>query len=122
MKIQDGDLTYRIIGCAMNVHTELGPGLREKPYENALAVEFEEQSIDFAQQPNYPISYRNRHVGYCQPDFVVNDEVVVDCKSIPSLGEPEIGQMLNYLRIIRKRVGLILNFRGSKLEQKRVQL
>ncbi len=122
MKIEDGDLTYRIIGCAMRVHTELGPGLREKPYENALAIDFEEQDIQFAQQPSYPIFYHRRPVGVCQPDFVIEDEVVVDCKSIPSIGEPEVGQMLNYLRIAKKEVGLILNFRGTKLEKKRVQL
>tara|TARA_R110002096_G_scaffold199271_7_gene383096 strand:- start:731 stop:904 length:174 start_codon:yes stop_codon:yes gene_type:complete len=55
--MKEGDLTYQIIGCGMRVHTELGPGLREKPYENALAIDFEEQLIDYVQQPRYPIFY-----------------------------------------------------------------
>jgi len=117
----DGDLTYRIIGCAMRVHSALGPGLREKPYERALAIEFEEEGIAFSQQPCFPIFYRERPVGDCQPDFVVEDEIVVDCESISSLGDNETGQVLNYLRITRKRVGLLLNFRNTSLEQKRVQ-
>lgn len=106
----------------MQVHTGLGPGLREKPYENALAIELEDQGIKFFQQPRYPIFYKERPVGDCQPDFMVEDEVVVDCKSIPAIGDTEIGQMLNYLRITEKKVGLILNIRNPSLEHKRVQL
>jgi GxxExxY protein len=122
MKIHDGDLTYRVIGAAMQVHTELGPGLREKPYENGLAIELKERGIDYSQQPSFPIFYRDQIVGDCIPDFIVEAEVIVECKSISSIGDTEIGQMLNYLRIAKKKVGLILNFRGAKLEQKRVQL
>ena len=120
--MRDGDLTYQIIGCAMRVHTELGPGLREKPYENALAVDFEEQKLSFVQQPKYPIFYHGVPVGDCRPDLVVEDEIIVDCKSISAIGETEVAQMLNYLRIAKKQVGLILNFRGLKLEFKRVML
>ncbi|MBU6301268.1 MAG: GxxExxY protein [Verrucomicrobia bacterium] len=118
--MKEGDLTYQIIGIGMRVHRELGPGLREKPYENALAIDLEEQSIPFVQQPQYPIFYHGRVVGDCQPDLVVANEVVVDCKSIPKIGDDELGQMLNYLRIAKKRLGLILNFRPAKLEIKRV--
>lgn len=120
--MKDENLTYQIIGCAMSVHTELGPGLREKPYENALAIEFEEQGIPFSQQPSYPIFYHGKPVGDCRPDFMVFGEVVVDCKAISSIGENETGQVLNYLRITSKRVGLILNFQGAKLDFKRVVL
>jgi len=120
--IHDGDLTYRVIGCAMRVHSALGPGLREKPYERALAIEFEEEGISFVQQPCFPIFYRQQPVGDCQPDFMVEDEIVVDCKSIASMGDNETGQVLNYLRITGKQVGLLLNFRNTSLEQKRVQL
>jgi GxxExxY protein len=118
--MQVGDLTYQIIGCGMRVHSELGPGLREKPYENALAIDLQEQSIPFAQQPSYPIFYHGRIVGDCQPDFVVRDQVIVDCKSIAKIGDEELGQMLNYLRIADKSIGLILNFRGLKLDVKRI--
>lgn len=119
--MEEGDLTYRIIGCAMAVNTELGPGLREKPYENSLAIELE-HCIGFLQQPRFPIFYKDRPVGGCQPDLLVEDEVVVDCKAVNSIGAAEIGQMLNYLRIVKKSVGLILNFSGPKLDFKRVVL
>ena len=120
--MQDEDLTYQIIGSAMKVHTELGPGLREKPYENALAIEFEEQGISFQQQPCFPIFYHGKPVGDCRPDFIVFDEIIVDCKAISTIGDNEIGQVLNYLRISSRNVGLILNFHGVKLEFKRVVL
>ncbi|MFT5468314.1 MAG: GxxExxY protein [Verrucomicrobiales bacterium] len=116
----DNDPTYEIIGCAMRVHTEMGPGLREKPYENALAIEFEEQKLDFKQQPEFPLFYHNRRVGECYPDFTVRNEVVVDAKAILEIGDKEISQMLNYLRITAIRIGLILNFKNSKLEWKRL--
>ena len=118
----DDDPTYEIIGCAMRVHNELGPGLREKPYENALSFDFEEQDISFDHQPDFPIMYRGRRAGYCTPDFVVRKQTVVDTKSIPNIGDSEMAQMLNYLRISKIRLGLILNFRNPKLEWKRVVL
>lgn len=120
--MKDNDLTYQIIGSGMRVHSEPGPGLREKPYENALAVDFEEQDITFLQQPRYPIFYHGKPVGDCQPDFLVLDEIIVDCKSISSIGDNEIGQMINYLRIVKKSIALLLNFKNTQLEFKRVVL
>lgn len=118
--MKEGDLSYQIIGCAMRVHSELGPGLHEKPYENALAIDFEEQNLAFNQQPMFPIFYHGKPVGHCTPDYVVMDEIVVECKSIGKIGDDEMGQILNYLRIANKKVGLILNFKNAKLEMKRV--
>lgn len=118
--MKPGDPTYEIIGCAMRVHNELGPGLREKPYENALAVDFGEQNLDYRQQHNFPIMYHGKHVGFCTPDFTVKSEVVIDVKSIDEIRDSELAQMLNYLRISRIPLGLILNFKNSKLEWLRV--
>lgn len=120
--MEDGDITYQIIGCAMRVYTQLGPGLREKPYENALALDLKAHGIHFSQQPRHPILYLQQVVGDCQPDFVVQDEVIVECKSIQAIGDAEVGQVLNYMRIVKKTVGLIVNFHGTKLEFKRVSL
>ena len=118
--MEDGDLTYQVIGAAMAVHQELGRGLLEKPYENALAIELDERGIAFEQQPSYSIVYHGKPVGFCVPDFVIGNEVVVDCKSVKTIGDNEIAQMLNYLRIAKKAVGLVINFRGKSLEFRRV--
>ncbi len=114
------EITYAIIGAAMRVHNEIGPGLRKKPYENALCHDLDLEHFDFQQQPRFPIVYREKPVGDCIPDIVVADQIVVEVKAIDSIGDNEIGQVLNYLRIANLKVGLIVNFRNSKLEWKRV--
>jgi len=116
------DLSYEVIGACMRVHNELGPGLREKPYENALAVELEEQGIDFSQQPVFPICYHGKVVGECIPDFSVCREMLLDAKSVDAIGDNERAQMLNYLRITRYKLGLVVNFRNARLEWDRLVL
>ena len=116
----DSELTYAVIGCAMRVHNALGPGLREKPYENALVIDLERSGFFPEAQRPYPIRYLDKVVGDCVPDITVNEEILVDAKSIDSVGEGEVAQMLNYLRISRLELGLVINFRNPKLEWKRV--
>lgn len=114
MDFKDG--TYEIIGSAMRVHRALGPGLREKPYENALAIDLQNIGIKAQQQRSFPIRYLGSIVGDCIPDITVNDTVIVDVKSIDAIGENENAQMLNYLRIAQLEVGLIINFKNPELE------
>ncbi len=114
--------TEEVIGCAMEVLNVLGHGLLEKPYENALAVEFRLRGIPFEQQPAFAVLYKNEQVGFYVPDLIVRESVVVDAKTIDRITDHELGQMLNYLRITGHRVGLILNFKRAKLEWKRVIL
>jgi GxxExxY protein len=118
MTFDDG--TYDMIGCAMRVHNALGPGLREKPYENAVVIELRRCGFAVDPQRPYPIRYLGEIVGDCIPDISVNGKVLVDVKSIDVIGENEIAQMLNYLRIAEFEVGLIINFKNARLETKRV--
>src|SRR5581483_4218532 len=87
---------YRIVGCAMEVLNELGHGLHEKPYENALVVEFGLRRIPSRQQPHYDVLYKGVKVGDYVPDLVVFDQVVVDAKVLDVVSDHERGQMLNY--------------------------
>ncbi len=114
-----GDGTYEIIGCAMDVHRSIGPGLREKPYENALMIALRKRGIPADQQRAYPIRYDGQVVGDCIPD-ITSGEVLIDAKSVDVMGASEPAQMLNYLRISGKPVGLVINFRNPKLEWVRV--
>lgn len=118
--LPNNDITFRIIGSAMRVHSTLGPGLREKPYENALCIDLMENDFQVDQQRAFPIFYHEQPVGDCIPDIFVNEEIVVDVKSIDHIGDTEVAQMLNYLRIIRRPLGLIFNFKPRSLETKRV--
>jgi len=113
---------HRIVGCAMEVLNTLGHGLLEKPYENALTVEFGLQDIPFRQQPRFPVVYKGENVGEYIPDLICFDQIVVDAKTIETISDHEIGQMLNYLKITGMRVGLIVNFKRPRLEWKRVVL
>ena len=110
------------MGTAMEVLNLLGHGLNEKPYENALMVEFGLRKIPFKQQPHFDVLYKTVKVAEYAPDLIVFDSVVVDAKVIDRITDHERGQMLNYLRITKQRVGVLLNFKNAKLEWERTVL
>ena len=116
------DETHQIIGSAMEVLNTLGHGLLEKPYENALCVEFGLRNISFMQQPRFNVVYKTIKVGEYVPDLIVFDKIVVDTKTIERISDHEKGQLLNYLKITGLRVGLILNFKYAKLQWERLAL
>jgi GxxExxY protein len=116
------DEVYQIVGCAMEVLNGLGHGLHEKIYENALVVEFKLRRIAFDQQRRFDVNYKRVQVGEFVPDLITHEAIVVDAKVIDSITDHERGQMLNYLRITKLRVGVILNFKNSKLEWERIVL
>ena len=109
-----------IIGCAMAVHNEVGYGYHEKPYENALVIEFSDQNIPYSQQRQFDLEYKNRPIGVFVPDLIVFDKIIVDTKVIEKITKYEIGQMINYLKVTGLRLGYIINFKHAKLEWKRV--
>lgn len=113
---------FQIVGCAIEVIKELGHGLHEKPYENALVVEFGRRNIAIQQQRRFDVFYKGVKVAEFIPDLIAFDTVVVDAKVIDHITDHERGQMLNYLRITRLRVGVILNFKNAKLEWERIVL
>ncbi len=116
------NITEQILGSAMEVLNTLGHGLLEKPYENALVVEWKLRNIPFRQQPRFPVLYKGNKVGEYIPDLIVDDQVIVDIKVVEKLGNHEYGQMINYLKITGLQVGLIINFRFARLQWKRVVL
>jgi GxxExxY protein len=121
-KLQHGDLVYAIAGCAFEVLREVGHGFHEKPYENALVVEFGLRGIAFEQQRRFDVLYKGVRVSEFVPDLIAGAAVVVDAKVIDRITDHERGQMLNYLRITRMRVGLLINFQKPKLEWERIIL
>jgi len=114
--------TQKIIGYAFEVLNEVGHGFNEKVYENSLTVLFKTNDIAFDQQRRFPVYFRKVEVGEFIPDLIAFDSVIVDTKVIDRITDRERGQMLNYLRITKLRVGLILNFKNPRLERERVVL
>jgi GxxExxY protein len=113
---------FQIVSCAIEVLNALGHGLVEKPYENALTVEFGLRNVPFRQQPLFDVLYKEHKVGLFIPDLIAFDAIVVDTKVIDRITDHERGLMLNYLRITNLRVGVILNFKRAKLEWERIVL
>ena len=113
---------FHIVGSAIEVLNSLGHGIVEKPYENALVVEFRLRGIPFRQQPAFDLFYKETKVGLFIPDLIAFETIVVDTKVIDRIGDLERGIMLNYLRITKLRVGVILNFKHRKLEWERLVL
>lgn len=113
---------FQVVGCAIEVLNTLGHGLLEKPYENALVVEFGLRKVPFRQQPPFDVVYKGQKIGVFVPDLIAFDTVVVDTKVIDRITDHERGLMLNYLRITGLHVGVILNFKHPKLESERIAL
>jgi GxxExxY protein len=113
--------TFAIIGAAMAVHRELGHGFLEAVYQEALAMEFSAVGIPFVQQHPFSISYRGKILAATYKcDFLCFNEVIVELKALQSLSGIEQAQLINYLKCARLHKGLLLNFGGPSLEQRRV--
>ena len=113
------ELTGAIIGAAMEVHRVLGPGFLEAVYEEALAHEFDLRGIAYERQKSFQVPYKSTIAGVYRPDFVVDSKVIVDAKAINKLTSLEEAQILNYLKVIKLRVGLAINFGELSLTRMR---
>ena len=108
-------ITNLIIGAAIAVHKELGPGHLESCYENALAIEFVARNIRFVRQATFPVLYRSQKVGEGRLDFLVEDMIVLELKAIESISSLHVAQAISYLKATEKRLALIINFNVRKL-------
>jgi len=103
-------LTERIIGCAIEVHRQLGPGLLEQTYEAALCIELQNAGMKFVRQPIFPVVYKGQTIGEYRLDLIVEDSVVVELKSVERFDPIFESQVLTYLRVTGKKVGLFNEF------------
>lgn len=122
MKYLYSDLTEKIIGAAIIVHKELGPGYTEKIYQRAMSEEFKKQKIPFKREELFRVAYKGKDVGYEIMDFCAYDKIAVELKTVKEILDLHAKQLVSYLKGRDLRLGLILNFGKSKLEIKRVIL
>jgi GxxExxY protein len=108
-------LTERIIGCAIEVHRQLGPGLLEATYEAALCIELQNAGMKFVRQPIFPVVYKGQTIGEYRLDLIVQDTVVVEIKSVERFDPIFESQVLTYLRVTGKKIGLLMNFNSRLL-------
>ncbi len=119
-KIEDA-LTYRIIGCAMKVHSTLGNGFQEVIYQRALAIEMRKTGISFARELEMPIFYEGEDIGTRRVDFLIENEVLVELKALTVLEDVNYAQGLNYLVAYKLDKGLLINFGATSLQVKRLR-
>ena len=111
------DLTEKIIGAAVAVHRELGPGFLERVYENALVLELESREHSVERQVAYDILYKGRLVGQHRLDVLIDGEIVVELKSVEKILRVHAAQLLSTLKAAKKQVGLLINFNQETLVQ-----
>jgi len=115
--MQDVDrLTERIIGCAIEVHRQLGPGLLEGTYEAALCIELHDAGLRYQQQLVVPVVYKGRTIGEYRLDLIIEDAVIVEIKSVERHDPVFEAQLLTYLRVTGKHIGLLINFNSRLLK------
>jgi GxxExxY protein len=114
--LQDDPLTRKIIACAIEVHKRLGPGLLEKLYKEALVIEMELIGLKVEKNVNVPVEYRGRPIGDYFIDLLVEDTVVLELKSVERHDPVFEAQILSYMRLTGKKVGLLINFNSKMLK------
>jgi GxxExxY protein len=109
-------ITERIIGCAIEVHRVLRCGLFETVYRSALAIEFDAAGLAYTSEVSVPALYKGRRLGSYRLDFIVEDSVVVEVKSVERMNAIFETQVITYLGLTNKRVGLLINFNSRLLK------
>ena len=111
-----GEVTERILGCAIEVHRQLGPGLLESLYLTAMCTELTHNRVSWKRENAFPVFYRGAKIGEFRPDLIIEDLVVVEIKSVARHDPLFEAQILTYLRITKLRLGLLVNFNKPVLK------
>jgi len=115
------EITEKIIGAAMKVHSALGNGFQEVIYQRALEIEFSEMGVSFEREFNMPVFYKNQQIGERRVDFLVDGKISVELKAIINLESVHFAQARNYLEAYNLEIGLLINFGSISLQFKRLQ-
>lgn len=116
--MEKDELTYKIIGCAMNVHNKLGPGFQEVIYQRCLAIELKKANLDYEREKEQKIFYDEIEVGTRRADFIVEGKVIVELKALVNLEDVHLAQAKNYVVAYDFHIGLLINFGSQSLQYK----
>jgi GxxExxY protein len=114
------EITHKIIGSAMKVHSTLGNGFQEVIYQRALAIEMEKQGLGYEREMSMTIFYDGHDIGTRRVDFFVEGQIMVEIKAIIKLEDVHLAQAMNYCQAYGLPIGLLLNFGSKSLDFKRV--
>jgi GxxExxY protein len=110
------ELTHNVIGAAYSVYQELGPGLDEGLYESAMSRELQLRGVPFSRQMIFDVHYKGEKIGEKRIDFLVADKLIVELKAVESLTPLHKAQVLTYLKITKRKLGLLINFNSGILK------
>ena len=119
-KIVHKELSFRIVGAAMEVHNILGPGYLEAVYQSALAHELSLQGIPFVQFKKLPVIHKGKHVGDYEADFMIGEDIILELKALSILHPKHEAQAINYLTATGLKLAILLNFGEDSLQIKRL--
>lgn len=114
------ELTHKIIGCAMKVHSTLGNGFQEVIYQRALAIEMQKQGLLFSREMEMTIFYDGIDIGKRRVDFFVEETIMLELKAVIKLEDVHLAQAMNYCQTYKLPIGLLINFGAKSMEFKRV--
>jgi GxxExxY protein len=114
------ELTGKIIGCAMKVHSALGNGFQEVIYQRALEIEMIDVGLSFSREQEMPIYYKEQQIGTRRVDFLVGASISVELKAITQLEDVHLAQAINYLEAYDLEIGLLINFGAKSMQHKRI--
>jgi len=121
-RLVEGQLTYKIIGALYKVHNKLGPLYQEKYYQRAIEKELKKQGIKFKREFPIDITYENNKIGKYRVDFIIEEKLVLEIKTLNRIHPKYINQVLAYMNQLKLQIGLIANFKKDKLWIKRLLL
>lgn len=119
-KLIHRELSYQIVGAAMEVHSILGPGFLEAVYHSALAHELTLRQIPFESLKSLPVTYKGKLVGHYEADFVIAGEIILELKAVSTLHPNHEAQAINYLAATGLKLAILFNFGASSLQHKRL--
>jgi GxxExxY protein len=115
-----GEITKKIIACAMRVHSILGNGFQEVIYQRALEIEMASEELNFVREKEMPIIYKGHPIGTRRVDFFVEEKIMVELKALIELEDVHLAQAKNYLEVYNVEIGLLINFGAKSLQFKRI--
>jgi len=118
-KLEHEELTYQIRGAIFEVYNVLGPGFKESIYHSSLRQEFDKRKLNYAEKKKIKINYKGQEVGVYEPDFVVEDKVIIEVKAVEIMPKVFEKQLYSYLKATKYKIGILVNFGGGSLDIRR---
>ncbi len=113
------ELSYKLIGCFYDVYNELGPAHKEQIYHEALKIIFSEREIAYKSRPKLKIHFRSKEIGIYEPDFIIEDKIIIEIKSLLNLPKVFEKQLYYYIRGTKYQVGYLVNFGNESIDIRR---